>query len=210
MGNDTHSMAMVWGLLVTVLMLIAAIVWIATDDNPPTERRALRVGIISGIVSAALVVLCELTLYYSVYQIIGAFMIVPSIAFALLVLWFVGRTVYFGIGGGQEVEKPQSTLIEIEQETLENQGNIWCRLRELPHFRETLGGQLINMATGDRLYWIDLNEQKCIEIKLAGATVIIGSRYETLTKYLAVQTGLSKMLGLITVPLQPSASPAVV
>lgn len=200
MWNDADSTAMAWGLLLTVLMVIVAMIWVVTDDDPPTERRAVRVGIVAGIVSAGLVVVCEVTLYYSVYQTIGAFTMVPSIAFALLALWFVGRAVYFRLGGGQEVEKSQSIPIEVEQETLEKQGDIWCHLRELPHFRETLGGQLINLAAGDRVYWADFNGQKCIEIKLAGATVITGSRYETLSKYLAVQSGMAKMLGLMVFP----------
>lgn len=189
--TEADNIAVTHGILVSLAAVIGFLIWLMTGDNTPMERRASRWGIAAGILCAGLVILAEWGLYAYVDRTAGLFMIMPSIVMALIAMWFGGKAVYRALGGGQEKPAPK---IAVELDTLERQGEIWCQLRDLPHFRETLAGDLINLATGDLAYWAKIEGQKCIEIKLAGKTVITASRYETLTKYLAVQQGMSRLL----------------
>lgn len=189
--DEVNSMAFVWGMLVSLVVIMGFLFWVITAGSPPIERRASRWGALTGAVCAGLVIWAEWWLYTYVDATAGLFMAMPSALMAMAALWFGGRAIYRMLGGGQVMAEPK---IEIEDETQERQGEIWCQLRDLPQFRETLGGELINLATGDRLYWTELAGRRCIEMKLAGKTLLTASRIETLTKYLAVQQGLGRLL----------------
>ncbi len=188
---NENDMAVIGGMVTSIVAILGFLLWMYTEDDPPAERRASRWGMLVGVLCAGLVALAEWGLYAYVNATAGLFMIMPSVLLGAAAMWFGGRAVYHVVGGGQEKPEPK---IVIEDETRERQGEIWCLLRDLPQFRETLGGELINLATGDRLYWIKLNGKKCIEMKLGGKTILTASRYETLTKYLAVQQGVSRLL----------------
>jgi hypothetical protein len=191
--DEVNSMAFIWGMLASLVVIIGFLFWVITAGSPPIERRASRWGALTGTVCAGLVVWAEWCLYTYVDATAGLFMAMPSALMAVAVLWFGGKAIYRMLGGGQVMAEPK---IEIEDETKERQGVIWCQLRDLPQFRETLGGELINLATGDHLYWTELEGRRCIEMKLAGKTLLTASRFETLTKYLAVQQGLSQLLSV--------------
>lgn len=194
--NEAHEVAMTWGALTTFSVVIAGLVWLITGDDTPIERRAQRMAVIGATLSAGLVALCEWWLYANIDTTLGAFMLMPSFLLAALAFFFGGKAVYQAAGGGKEENHTKAPAITVEKETLEHQGGIWCRLRELPHLRETLSGELINLATGDRLYWGKMDGAECVQMELAGKTLITASRYQTLLKYLAVQEGVARSLGL--------------
>jgi len=192
MANDPNNYALVAGLILTMTVLFWIFVWILTGDCEPVERRAWRYAIAASILSVAVVAGGEWFLYAKVDQTIGAFMLTPSFLLGVLALWFGGRGVYLALGGGQE--QPTRAKFAIETATQDGQGEIWCQLRALPHFRETLEGDLVNLATGDWVSWTDYHDQKVIEIKFGNKRTLLCARFETLTKYLAVQRGMARWL----------------
>lgn len=189
--DKVNSMAFISGMLFSLVVIMVLLFWVITSGRTPIEQRASRWGALSGAVYAGLVVWTEWWLYTYVDTTAGLFMAMPSALMAVAALWYGGRAIYLMLGGGQVKAEPK---IKIEDKTQEYQGEIWCQLRDLPQFRETLGDELINLATGDRLYWTELEGKRCIEMKLAGKTLLTASRFETLTKYLAVQQGLGRLL----------------
>jgi hypothetical protein len=191
---QTTELAWLWGLLTTLAGGLVFLIWVLTDGDSHRERLAIRAGQGTALVLAMAAGLAEWWLYTRVDHTWGAFMICPSVAIGVLLAWKGGKTVCRRLGGGQKDEAQRETPIEVENATMEGQNDIWHKLRDLPHFRETLGGNLINLATGDCLQWRKLHGQKCIEINLGGRIGILGSRFETLTKYLAVQNGMAKIL----------------
>ena len=194
--NEVQEMALAWGMLTTLGVVVAGLVWLITGDNPPVEQRAQRMAALGAIVGAVLIGLGEWWLYTNIDATVGAFMLVPSLVLGGLAFFFGGKGGYQAAGGGKEESHTNAPAITVEKETLENQEGIWCRLRELPHIRETLSGELINLATGDQIYWGKLDGAKFVQIKLSGKTLISASRYQTLLKYLAVQEGVARSLGL--------------
>lgn len=194
--NEVQEAAMAWGTLTTLGVVIGGLVWLTTRDSTPIERRAQRMAAIGATFGVGLVALAEWWLYSNIDATLGAYMLVPSIVLGGLAFFFGGKIGYQAAGGGKEENHTNALAITVEEETLDHQEGIWSRLCELPHLRETLSGELINLATGDRLYWVKLDGAKCVEMKLAGKTHITASRYQTLSKYLAVQEGIARSLGL--------------
>lgn len=188
--NEANDMVAM-GAVATTVVAASIAIWFFTADESTIERRASRWAALSGIIFAVLVPSAEWALYTHVAPQIGLFMVVPSMLLTVLAMWFGGRAVYRMLGGGQEGPPPP---VVIEEETQEHQSGIWCQLRELGHFRETLSGYLVNLATGDKISWTTVDGKKCIDIQVAGQTGILGARYETLTKYLAVQRGFARLL----------------
>jgi hypothetical protein len=190
--NEAITIPIMLGLLATLMAVLIAVWWQWTGANERDERNALRWATVAALLSAAVVGVGEWWLY-NVSSTLGFFMLAPAVALGCVAMWFTARSVYFARGGGKNQEALGRT-IEVEKETLEHQGAIWCQMRDMPHFRETLGGELINLATGDRLYWSKIGDMKCIEMELSGRTLLVASRYETLGKYLAVQVGVARLL----------------
>ena len=190
------DVALISGALATLGGMAVWAVSMLTADFTPVERKARRFATLSACLAVGAVAIFEWGIYRYVSEVAAMFLIAPCLPMAALAAWFGAQAAYRMFGGGQVEEVPESPKVYVERETLERQGDIWCSLRELPHFRETLSGQLINLVSGDRLYWTEVDGKKCIEIKLAGRTRLTGSRYETMTKYLAVQRGLANALGM--------------
>lgn len=181
------------GLMATLAIVVVALVWTATSSRNPVEQRATRLGTLAGLVSAATVAGLELAIFFLIDRWIGAFLAPPCVLAGALSAWSIGRKVYRAAGGGQDVEDVPA-ISTVEQEVIERQGEIWCRLRDMAHFLETTHGNLINLVTGDCLTWTTYRGQKCIKFKLAGTTSLIGARQATLDKYLSAQVGIAHTL----------------
>lgn len=194
--NEAHEVAAAWGTLTTFSVVIAGLVWLITGDNTPNERRAQRMAALVATLGAGLIASGEWWLYTHIDARVGAFMLVPSFLLGGLAFFLAGKAVYQAAGGGKAGNLTDAPTIPVEKETLEHHEGIWYRLRELPHFRETLDGELISLVTGDRLYWGKLDGTKFVQMKLAGKTLMTASRYQTLLKYLTVQEGVARSLGL--------------
>ena len=188
--------ALMWGVFFTLGVMAVWFVGIMTADYAPIERRARRFATLAACLAVGAIAVLVWGIYRYVSEVAAMFLIPPSLPTAMLVAWFGADVTYTIFGGGQVQKGPKAPKVSVEPETLEHQGDIWCKLRELPHFRETLAGELVNLASGDRLYWTEVEGKKCIEIQLAGRTCLSGVRYETITKYLTVQRGLANALGM--------------
>ena len=195
MADNPNDWSIVYGMLTTFVVILAWLAWFLTEDNPPVKRRALRIGITVGVLIACLIAGAEWWLFNYAYAPVGGFMLLPSVVMGALAAWLAGRATFRALGGNLEDENsdPQHPP-SIEGETRENQSAIWCRLRDLPHMRETLKGDLINLATADMISWGQYKGERCIMLNLGGKTEMTGARYETLTRYLAVQEGMARLL----------------
>lgn len=181
------------GLLVSLAIVVASLVWTATSNNNPVEQRATRLGVLAGLISAATVACMDMAIFFLIDRWVGAFLAAPGFLIGVVSIWIIGRAVYRATGGGQTAESASSPPAA-EPEVIERQGDIWCQLRDMAHFLETTDGNLINLVTGDCLAWTTYRGQKCIEFKLAGTTPLIGARQVTLDKYLSVQVGINHTL----------------
>lgn len=138
MNENIDSIAVTLGAITTTVAMFGALALYLTHDKPPLERRALRLGMVAAILSATFVLLGEVALYRH-FPTVGLFMAIPTVVLTILALIFGGYRAYRALGGGQQ-SKVASGTPAIEPQTHEQQGAIWCQLRDLPHFRETLGG----------------------------------------------------------------------
>lgn len=159
------------------------------------EQSAARWAAAAGVLGAGAVGVAEWWLF-SINGAVAEFALVPSILIGLAAMYWSARTIYRRLAvippaGATKEGEPD---IKVEDETLERQNELWCRLRDLPHFRETLKGDLINMVSGDVLSWASVNDARCIEMALAGKTVLTASRFETLRKYWGVQQAVANLL----------------
>lgn len=193
--QDPNDWPIAYGVLTTVAAGVAWLVWYITGHDSPVNRRAWRAAIVVGLLFAALVAGAEWWLYTYVNVTIGSFMLFPSVILGALAMWLAGRATFQVFGGYQEEESEEDKrLPSIEDNTRDHQGEIWCRLRALPHMREALNGDLINLATADVVSWGKYKGERCIMFNLGGKSGITGVRYETLTQYLAVQEGMARLL----------------
>lgn len=154
------------------------------------EQSAARWAVVAGALGAGAVGGGEWWLF-SINRAAGEFMLVPSLLIGLAAIWWCARVVYRHLAPIPPAGEPE---IKVEDETLERQNELWCKLRDLPQFRETLRGDLINLLNGDVLCWASVNDARCIEMKLAGKTVLTASRFETLSKYWGVQQAVASLL----------------
>lgn len=159
------------------------------------EQSAARWAAVTGVLGAGAVGAVEWWLF-SLNRSVAEFMLVPSLLVGLTAMYWSARTIYRRLAvippaGATKEGEPE---IKVEDETLERQNELWCRLRDLPHFRETLKGDLINLLSGDVLSWASVNDACCIEMALAGKTVLTASRFETLRKYWGVQQAVANLL----------------
>lgn len=175
--------------------LAALVVVLAFAFFAIVETSAARWATLAGVAGAAAVGGAEWRLF-ALDRSVAEFALVPSVLLGFAAMYWSARAVYERLSvippgapqGGDETE------IKIEAETLEQQSAVWNELRSLPQFRETLRGDLINLASGDLLTWTKVDGARCVEIRLAGTTVLIASRFETLGKYHAVQRAIADQL----------------
>lgn len=175
--------------------LVALVVVLAFVFFAIVETAAARWAALAGVLGAAAVGGVEWSLF-SINRSVAEFALVPSVLLGFVAMYWSARGVYRRLsvippGATQEGDEAE---IKVEAETLERQGEVWNELRSLPQFRETLRGDLINLASGDLLTWADVDGARCVEIRLAGTTVLVASRFETLQKYHAVQQAIAGRL----------------
>lgn len=186
------------GVISSMAGVLVFLIWLATGDNTPNRRRAIRLGLVGSLIAAIGVGLSDWLVFAYVNDKLGAFLLGPAGILAMAAAWFAYRATYRSMGGEEEdrrieAESEVKSLPSIEAEVRDQQGDIWCRLRDLPHMRETLSGELLNLYSADRLYWSKYKGERTIEFELGGRknSSITGVRFETLTKYLALQEAIA-------------------
>lgn len=187
------------GVISSMAGVLVFLIWLATGDNTPIRRRAIRLGLVGSLIAAIGIGLSDWFVFTYVYDKLGAFLIGPAGILAMAAAWLAYRATYRAMGGEEEdrrieAECEAKAIPAVEAEVIDRQGVIWCQLCDLPHMRETVAGELLNLYSADRLYWSKYKGDRCIELELGGRknSSITGVRFETLTKYLALQEAIAR------------------
>lgn len=96
------DIAVLSGLAVTVIPAILYFILLMTEDFSPIERRARRLAILAGVVSAGVIFGTTAIVYFRVSEVIGAFLMYPSMGLTGVAVWHASRITYRKMGGGQE------------------------------------------------------------------------------------------------------------
>lgn len=194
MQETNEMVAAGWGTIATLPLLGMLLTYVANEDDPPVERRAKSLAALIGMLAATLVGTAEWAFFTYGNSHTAAFFCFPSIVAAMGALYAATTRSYRMLGGGQVKEMTIQLPLAIEDETRKHQEAMRDRLRALPHFRETLEGELISLLTGDRVFWTTYRNEPCLAIALSGKLTISVSRFETLDRYVAVQTSIAQWL----------------
>lgn len=192
MQNDAAAAAIVWGAVAVLVLVCVFVSRRLTADDSPVEQKAKRGALLISVLGASLILFLEAMCFFQGDPVIAGFLVFPSML-AVGVILFAGRLrLYRALGGrlSLTVKLPAANSNEIRDKHEE----MWNRLRQLSHFRETLDGQLISLLTGDRVFWSTNQREPCLAIELSAKTTITVYRFETLARYVQIQTRLSRVL----------------
>lgn len=194
MQTTQEAAAILWGAVATLPLMAALLIRHVTADASPSEQRAKRLALTLSGLGATLIILLEVLCAVRGETQLAGFLLVPSAVVVAFILFAGTPRLYRALGGQGRSESGVPLPAAIESQTREHQEAMWQRLRELPHFRETLEGERISLLTGDRVFWSTYQREPCLAIELSAKTTISGCRYETLVRYVAVQTGSAQRL----------------
>lgn len=194
MQNIQEAAAILWGGVAMLPLLGGLLIRHVTTDESPIEQRAKRWALTLSVQGTVLIVLLEGLCFAQGNTQLAGFLLVPSMV-AIGFLLFAGTPrLYRALGGLGRSESSTPLPAAIESQTREQQEGMWQRLRELSHFRETLDGELVSLLTGDRVFWSSYQREPCLAIQLSAKMTISVCRYETLVRYVAVQTRIAQSL----------------
>lgn len=96
------DIAMLSGLAVTIIPAIIYFILLMTEDYSPIERRARRLAILAGVVSAGVIFGTTAIVHFRVSEMIGAFLMYPSVGLTGIAVWHASRITYRKMVGGRE------------------------------------------------------------------------------------------------------------
>lgn len=194
MQTTQEAAAILWGAVAMLPLMAALLIRHVTADASPADQRAKRWALTLSVSGTSLIVLLEVLCIMQGDPQVGYFLLAPSAVVVAFILFAGTPRLYRALGGQGRSESAVPLPAAMENQTRAYQEGMWQRLRELPHFRETLEGELISLLTGDRVFWSTYQREPCLAIDLSAKTTISGCRYETLVRYVAVQTGIAHWL----------------
>lgn len=97
-----NNIAWFAGLIVTMIAAAIYVILLMTRDYSPIERRARRLTILASIVGSVAIWGVTLAIYLFVSELIGNFLVIPSIGLTGVGVWHISRTTYRKMGGGKE------------------------------------------------------------------------------------------------------------
>lgn len=205
MQNQEVAVAILWGGITLLVFLGILLARRLTADDSPVEQKAKRRALLLSVLAASLILYFEVRGFIDGDPVIAGYLLIPSL-FAVGVILIAGRSrLYRALGGRSSltVKLPAADSNEIRDQ----HEAMWNRLRQLPHFRESLQGELISLLTGDRVFWSTYQRDPCLAIELSAKTTITVYRYETLVRYVQIQTRLAQVLELMggAAPVQGEA-----
>lgn len=189
-----EAAAILWGAVAMLPLMTALLIRHVTVDASPAEQRAKRWALTLSLLGATLVILLEGLCFVQGDPQVGYFLLVPSVLTVGLILFAGTSRLYRALGGQGDTDASVSLTTTIESQVREQQEGMWQRLRALPHFREMLEGELVSLLTGDRVFWSTYQREPCLAIELSTKTTISVCRFETLSRYVAVQTRIAQYL----------------
>lgn len=202
MQNQEVAVAILWGGITLLVFLGILLARRLTADDSPVEQKAKRSALLLSVLAASLILYFEVRGFIDGDPVIAGYLLIPSL-FAVGVILIAGRSrLYRALGGRSSltIELPAAKANEIRDQ----HEAMWNCLRQLPHFRESLHGELISLLTGDRVFWSTYQRAPCLAIELSAKTTISVYRYETLARYVQIQTRLARALEPMggTAPIQ--------
>lgn len=90
------------GMAVTIIPAIIYFILLMTKDYSPIERRARRLSILAVVVAAGVIFGTTAAIYFLVSEVIGAFLMYPSVGLTAIAVWHASRITYQKMGGGRE------------------------------------------------------------------------------------------------------------
>lgn len=192
MQNEEVAIAILSGAVSVLVVLGILLARRLTADDSPVEQNAKRSALLISVLASSLILYFVARGFIDGDPVIAGFLFFPSMFVVGLIL-FAGRSrLYRALGGRSsltiKLPAAQSSEIRDQHEAM------WNRLRQLPHFRESLQGELISLLTGDRVFWSTYQHEPCLAIQLSAKTTITVYRKETLARYVQVQTRLAQAL----------------
>lgn len=103
-----NDIAWLSGLAVTMTSAAIYFILLVTADYSPIERRARRLAILASVIVSAAIWCVTVAVYSLVSELIGNFLIFPSIGLTGVAVWHVSRITYRKMGGGKESQDSPS------------------------------------------------------------------------------------------------------
>jgi membrane-associated HD superfamily phosphohydrolase len=97
-----NDIAWLSGLIVTLIPAVIYFILQITADYSPLERRARRLAILASVIVAAAILSATATVYSFVSELIGNFLMFPSLGLTAVAIWCASRITYQKTGGGKE------------------------------------------------------------------------------------------------------------
>lgn len=101
---SNNDIAWFSGVIATLISAAIYFVLLITADYRPIERRALRLAILASAIVSAAVWSVMAAVYSFVSELVGNFLMFPSIVLTGIAVWHVSRITYRKTGGGKESE----------------------------------------------------------------------------------------------------------
>lgn len=95
-----NDIAWLSGFAITLISAIIMFIMMMTEDYPPIERRARRLAILASVVTSAMILGTTAAVYFLVSELIGNFLMFPSIGLTAIAVWHASKITYRKMGGG--------------------------------------------------------------------------------------------------------------
>lgn len=198
MINMAETNAFATGVFAVLFGMLIHLFLIATQDDFAVNQRAKRLAIATSSAATIAIAGGVIATFLWGNRILANFVTMPAIASGLYVLLFCPPKLYRLYGGGAppaQQTRPKATLPEhIDQDTQEQQAELRKALIALPHFRETLEGDVVSLITGDRVFWSRYHATPCLAIELSAKNTVSCVRLETLWSYVEIQRRIAGCL----------------
>lgn len=103
-----NDIAWLLGLAVTLIPTGIYFILVITADYRPIERRARRLAILASVIVPAAIWSATATVYFFVSELIGNFLMFPSVGLTAVAVWYASRITYQKMGGGKESQDSPS------------------------------------------------------------------------------------------------------
>lgn len=182
------------GILFSLAVMLCLLLRVVTRDDHPVIQRANRLALAGGLLGIVMLAAVNGVIYRYISRPLASFMLFPLILVsgAWLLLGMPRLHRYFA---GKPRSKPSlGPEVGVENATRQQQREVWEQLRAMHHFRETLKGELISLATGDRVYWTTSATEPSLAVAFNSSSTLVVSHHETLVKYVDVQSNIARAL----------------
>lgn len=90
------------GLIVTMVPAVIFFILLITSDYEAIERRARRFAILASVLVSATIWSVTTVVFFFVSELVGNFLMFPSVALTAVAVWYASRITYRKMGGGSE------------------------------------------------------------------------------------------------------------